>query len=114
MEKTSLVGEPKGWWGWPEILPDPHGLVGFAIAVGVFFAHWMQATSPGSFLLSESAWVRLATHAWLLGGPPLGLYLGVRHLVVKGDSLLPFFSVPLSFLLTFLTLIGIGLSFLGA
>jgi hypothetical protein len=93
---------------WPEIVPDPHGLAGFTIAVGVLFCHLTQNTA--GLLLSESRWVSIAAHAWLLGAPPLGLYLGVRHLLVRGDSLLPFFSVPISFLLVLFTLLGIGFS----
>jgi len=87
-----------------ELVPDPHGIVGFALVAGVLFSHLTLPAAGRSYLWSESFPFEVLGHLWLILGPPLGVYLGTRHLIVKRDSLLPLLSVPLGLLLTGLTL----------
>ncbi len=94
-----------------EVIPDPRGIVGFALVAGVLFSHLALASSgPRTCLWSESLPVEVLGHLWLILGPPLGVYLGIRNLVVCRDSLLPFFSVPLGLFLSAVTCVGLSWS----
>jgi len=94
-------------WLWErEILPDPHGIVGLALVAGVLFSH-VTLVPRESCLWSDNAFLELVGHFWFLCGPPLSLFLGLRHLRRHGDSPLPLLSVPIAFLLTLLTGVGV-------
>ena len=94
-----------------EVIPDPRGVVGFALVAGVHFSHLALASSgPRPCLWSESLPLEVLGHLWFILGPPLGVYLGIRNLVVCRDSLLPFFSVPLGLFLSAVTCLGLAWS----
>lgn len=95
-----------------EIIPDPRGLVSLALALGLLISHLSLASGPVTHLWSEDPVLEALGHLWFIVGPPLSLFLGLRHLVVSGDSTLPFLSVPLSLLLTAATGVGILWAFL--
>ena len=97
-----------------ELLPDPGGIVGFGVAVGVLASYLLLPSDPGGHLWSEDPCLECLGHVWLLAGPPLSAFLGVRHLLVKGDSILPLVSVPLAFFLTILTGVGVSVALLSA
>lgn len=94
-----------------ELVPDPFGIVGFALVAGVLFSHLTLATSGRSYLWSEHPLFEVLGHLWFFLGPPLGVYLGLRNLLVARNSLLPLVSVPLGLLLTSLTLISLSCVF---
>lgn len=93
-----------------ELLPDPRGIVGFALVAGVLFFHLTLAAEPRNYLWSENPVLEVLAHAWLIFSPPLAVYLGLRNLLVVRDSILPVFSVPLGAFLSVIT----GVSLLAA
>ena len=97
-----------------ELLPDPGGIVGFGVVLGVLTSHLLLPSHPVGYLWSKDPFLECLGHVWLLGGPPLSAYLGVRHLLVKGDSILPLVSLPLAFFLTILTGVGVSLALFSA
>lgn len=97
-----------------EILPDPHGIVGFALAAGVLFFHLTLPTAGRSYLWSENLPLEIVAHIWLIASPPVSVYLGLRNLLVEGVSPLPLISVPLGVLLSLITGLSVVLAcFLG-
>jgi hypothetical protein len=96
-----------------ELIPDPRGIVGFALAAGVLFSHLALASTmvveTRRYLWSENTLLEVLGHAWFILGPPLSVYLGVRNLLVAGDSVLPLLSVPLGLFLSLTTLVGLAL-----
>lgn len=101
------------WWGRRELIPDPRGWLGLSLVGGVLLCHLCLPGPSAGFLFSENAFVEVLGHIWLLLGPPVAFYLGVRHLLLRGDSFLPLLTVPLAFLLTALTAVGVTLAFVG-
>ena len=113
-------------WGWilgKEVLPDPGGALGFAILIlilagyivmvpdarGNLFGPLLESL-PGSLRGSfADAFVDGILQSLLLAGPPVCLYMGLRHLRVRGDSLLPFITLCGGGFLTLLTLVGVVL-----
>ena len=94
-----------------EIVPDPRGIVGFALVAGVLFFHLTLPFGRRNYLWSENAFLEVFAHLWLIFAPPLGVYLGLRNLLVARDSLLPLLSVPLGSLLSVATGLSIFLGF---
>jgi hypothetical protein len=90
-------------------IPDPYGLLGFAIVVGALFSHLSLEPRPGGYLWSENLVLEAAGHVWLLLGPFAGAILGVKHLIVHGTSPFPVVSVPLGFFLGAAGCLGAGL-----
>src|SRR5688572_21701719 len=72
-----------------EIIPDPRGLVSLALALGLLLSHLSLTPGPATFLWSQNPFLEVLGHIWFILGPPLSLFLGLRHLVVSGDSSLP-------------------------
>lgn len=97
----------------PELIPDPRGIVGLLLIVGVVASHLGIACGPRTHLFSADPLLELLGHIWLLLGPPVSLYLGLRSLVVAQDSLLPFVSLPLASLVTVVTSASLWLVALG-
>jgi len=97
----------------PELIPDPGGLVGLAVILGVVASHLAIAAGPQTHLFSDWLPLEILGHAWLLVGPPLSLYLGLRSLVVSRDSLVPYLSLPLATLVTVVTSASLWLVLLG-
>ena len=86
-----------------EIVPDPRGIVGFALVAGVLFFHLTLSMDRRSYLFSENLALEILAHAWLILSPPLAVYLGLRNLLVVRDSLLPVLTVPMGAFLSFVT-----------
>ena len=86
------------------VFPDPQGFVGLGMVVAVLLSHLFLVT-PGEhgYIFSEDLALEALFHVWLLVGPPLATYLGLRHLFLRGDSVLPFISVPVGALMTLAT-----------
>jgi hypothetical protein len=112
-ESKARISSLLEWWGRREIIPDPRGWLGLSLAGGVLLCHLCLPGPSAGFLFSEKAFLEILGHVWLLLGPPLALYLGVRHVLLRGDSLVPLLTVPLAFLLTALTAVGVTLALLG-
>ncbi|MBI4602775.1 MAG: hypothetical protein HY721_12530 [Planctomycetes bacterium] len=91
-----------------EVIPDPRGVVGLTLILGVVASHLALASGPRAYLWSPWLPLEIAGHAWLLLGPPVSVYLGLRSLLVTRDSALPFVSVPLAAFVTVLTGVGVG------
>lgn len=97
-----------------ELVPDPYGVVGFALAAGVLVSHLALAclaSGPRQFLWSENIALEVLGHAWFILGPPLSVYLGLRNLLFCRNSLLPLLSVPLGAFLSLTTFVALALSF---
>lgn len=92
-----------------EIVPDPAGLSGFLLVGALLVSHLLLPAAPRGYLFSGRVVLEILGHVWLLLGPPLALYLGLRHLVVRGDSLLPLLTVPFALLLVVVTGVGVTL-----
>jgi len=95
-----------------DIVPDPDGWVGFVVASGIVLSYLALPAGEAGYLFSCNPFLEVLGHAWLLLGPPVALYLGVRHLLVRGDSLLPLLTVPLALFLTMITGLGVLLGVL--
>jgi len=102
------VGRFAHRWFWKkELIPDPYGIVGFALGAGVLLSYLTLVPSE-AYLWSESLLYEILGHAWLLLAPPLSLFLGMRQLLVcRDDSPLAFLSVPLALILTLTTTLGV-------
>lgn len=98
----------------PELVPDPRGVLGLSIAMGVLTSHLAVGSAATGHLWSESLLLEIAGHLWFLLGPPLSLFLGLRHLFKHGDSLLPLVSVPLAGFLTLVTMFAVLLGAMGS
>jgi hypothetical protein len=106
----SLHGARRLWSR--EVLPDRHGLLGFALVAGAFISHALVSPRDG-FLFSSHVALELAGHLWLLLAPPVGAYLGARRLVRPGPpGPLPYVAVVLGGFLTLLTAVGVGTALL--
>ena len=78
---------------------------------GVLFSHLTLIPGAPTCLWSENPYWEVVGHVWFLLGPPLGVFLGLRNLVLRGDSLLPFVSVPLGAAITIITYTAIAVAF---
>ena len=110
-----------------EVLPDPAGYLGFGLLALVLAGHLLafpdgrgrvfgSLTSVLPAALRTPAGevsVEALAQAFLLVGPVLALYAGVRHLRREGDSLLPFLTVAGGGLLAFITAVSLLLAVLG-
>ena len=95
-----------------EFLPDPHGLVGLGMALGVLLSYLSLPQDPMGHLWSDNPFLEGLGHAWLILGPPTSVYLGLRHACLRGDSPLPIVSIPLGIFLTVVTFLGLGVALL--
>jgi hypothetical protein len=88
-----------------EIVPDPWGAVSFGILVLVLAAYLSLGVGSGGIAsgllaawgIAEDARIGAVAEgfvqALLLVLPPACAYAGIRHLLARGDSLLPCFTV---------------------
>ena len=113
-EPNPAASDPEGpaaFWRL-ELIPDPRGFVGFAMVMGVLCSHLaLPALSWRLYLWSENPTWEVLGHIWLLLGPPLGVYLGLRNLIVARDSVLPLVSVPVGSVLSLLTCASLVVAF---
>jgi hypothetical protein len=110
-----------------EIVPDPRGLVGFSVFSLATLALICLQPGPDGVLGSlvtgclpgvfrgprADLVVEGIFQSLLIVAPPASAYAGLRHLLVEGDSLLPYLTVAGGGSLTLLLVAGLICSFLG-
>lgn len=95
-----------------EVLPDPGGLLSFSILAAVVFCHLGADPDGGYLYFSREGGPAHAAlegflQAFVLAGPAVALYAGLRHLLDVADSLLPYFTVAGSGALSIVTAVAL-------
>jgi len=90
-----------------DVLPDPGGYISFGILFLIFAAHLQISPDDGGGIFGNILMLLPPAirgpvfdvafegfgQAFLIVGPLICLYAGLRHLVTQGDSLLPYITV---------------------
>ncbi len=110
-----------------EVLPDPGGILSFGLMVLILAAHLLVSPDPwGGIFGTVLDWFPQVlrgpffdvcfegfAQAFLLVGPVICLYAGLRHLFMQGDSLLPYITVAGGGFLSVLTGASLLYTFVG-